>query len=156
MDVLFLCTDNATRSITAEALFRAVCRTDMIIRSAGLRPSGTIHPYTLTALKRACIDTRELHSKALSELPVMPEVVISLCMKEETAAFSPDLGKAVVVHWEMPDPSEFSVGAALWSAFCQTQEILLRRTGAMAALLDAEPGRDPAWLESVLSPIASM
>lgn len=156
MDILFLGMENATRSITAEALFRAVCRTGTTVRSGGLRPAGIVHPYTLSALDRAYIDTRGLHSKALPEASAMPEVVISLCAKEEAKTFCRNLGVATVIYWEMPDPLLVGNKRELWSAFCRTQEILLRRTAAMAALLDAEPSRDPIWLEAVLAPIASM
>ena len=156
MDILFLGMENATRSITAEALFRAVCRTGTTVRSGGLRPAGVVHPHTLSALDRAGIDTQGLYSKALPPVSAMPEVVISLCAEEETKAFRLNPGEATVIYWEMPDPLLAGNKPEVWGAFCRTQEILLRRTAAMAALLDAEPGRDPVWLEAVLAPIASM
>lgn len=48
--VLFICEDNARRSLIAEALFRDAAGPHMRAFSAGLRPADTADPFTLSAL----------------------------------------------------------------------------------------------------------
>ena len=73
MNVLFLCTGNACRSILAEATFNHLAPTGWQAMSAGSRPPGQVHPRSLALLAREGTATEGCHSKSWEALPAMPE-----------------------------------------------------------------------------------
>src|SRR3546814_5003965 len=79
MNILFLCTGNSCRSILAEATFNHLAPTGWKAMSAGSQPTGTVHPRSLSLLTHEGIDTGELHSKSWDNLPLAPDVVITVC-----------------------------------------------------------------------------
>jgi protein-tyrosine-phosphatase len=73
-----------------------------MVWSAGSRPTS-VRPETIAILEEIGIDISGHRSKAVAEIPAAEvDTVITLCGAEECPLF---LGKAVRVHWELPDPA---------------------------------------------------
>ena len=79
MTILFLCTGNSCRSILAEATFNHLAPAPLRAMSAGSHPTGSVHPRSLALLKREGISVEGLGSKSWTELPQVPDVVITVC-----------------------------------------------------------------------------
>ncbi|CDG56091.1 putative arsenate reductase ArsC3 [Halomonas sp. A3H3] len=141
MNVLFLCTGNSCRSIYAEALFNHLTETRHRAWSGGSHPVGEVNPLTLIWLEKAGISTRGLTSKSWDDLEVTPDVVITVCDDAAGEACPLFLGRAVRVHWGVPDPSKAEGSEAeIEAAFASAFGALRRRIEAMLALpLDELP-----------------
>ena len=141
MHVLFLCTGNSCRSIYAEAMFNYLTETRHHAWSAGSHPVGEVNPLTLIWLEKQGVPTRGLASKSWDDLEVTPDVVITVCDDAAGEACPLFLGKAVRVHWGVPDPSQAEGGEAeIEAAFAGAFKALHRRIKAMLALpLDELP-----------------
>src|SRR5690606_18311709 len=79
MNLLFLCTGNSCRSILAEAIFNHLAPAGWQAMSAGSQPTGQVHPRALALLQQEGIATDGLNSKSWSNLPLTPDVVITVC-----------------------------------------------------------------------------
>ncbi len=79
MNVLMLCTGNSCRSILAEATFNHLAPAGWRALSAGSKPAGYVHPRSLALLAREGIATDGYFSKSWDDLPVTPDIVISVC-----------------------------------------------------------------------------
>ncbi len=64
--VLFLCTENSSRSQMAEVILRELAGDRFEVRSAGLAPKD-VHPLTHEVLQERGFDTSELRSKGIAE-----------------------------------------------------------------------------------------
>jgi arsenate reductase len=135
MNILFLCTGNSCRSILAEATFNALAPEGMHAMSAGSKPTGEVHPRSIVLLKRKGIATDGYFSKSWDNLPVTPDIVITVCSNaagEECPAY---LGKVVRAHWGVDDPAKATgTDEEIDVAFEQAYEILRRRIEAFLAL----------------------
>lgn len=134
LNVLFLCTHNAARSILAEALLNTLGKGRFKAYSAGseARPDGRPHPLTLRALQRAGIDTAGLRSKSWDEFasPGAPhmDLVITVCdnVAGEVCPIWP--GHPATAHWGYPDPSAGNASdEEKLMAFHQTLEAMRQR-----------------------------
>ena len=105
MNILFLCTGNSCRSILAEATFNHLAPAGWRAMSAGSKPTGQVHPRSLALLAREGISTEGYHSKSWENLPVTPDVVITVCSNAagETCPAYP--GRVVRSHWGVEDPA---------------------------------------------------
>ncbi len=140
MNILFLCTHNACRSILAEAIFRAEAikaGVNIRVQSAGSTPRGTIHPLTLQYLKHWQIDTAGLTSKSWDEMAdFAPDLVITVCDQAAGESCPVWFGKAVKAHWSLPDPSRYGLSpdvqkkefSALYLALQQRAKALFQAT----------------------------
>jgi arsenate reductase len=100
--VLFLCVANSARSQLAEGLARAMFPDEIKVWSAGSKPTR-VRPEAITVLKEIGIDISGHRSKNVTEIPPDEvDTVITLCGEEECPVF---LGKALRLHWGMPDPA---------------------------------------------------
>lgn len=160
MNILFLCSHNACRSILAEAIFRHVAKALGVkaqIYSAGSTPRGQVHPLTLHYLTDWQINTVGLTSKSWDDLAaVTPDLVISVCDQAAGESCPVWFGKAVKAHWSLPDPTRAGLSeveqqrefAALLQALQQRAEALFQMTSnADSAALAAIEKRFPVTKE---------
>lgn len=138
MKLLFICTHNRCRSIIAEAITNHLSNGHLIARSAGSQPAGAVHPLTLKHLAAAGIATDHLRSKSWDELETFsPDVVITVCDSAAGEVCPAWFGKAVKVHWGLPDPSRAQGSEAdIQAAF---ESLMQRLQCRMQALLDLHP-----------------
>ncbi len=100
--ILFLCVANSARSQMAEGIARSMAPASVKVSSAGSRPSK-VNPFAIRALDELGIDIRGHHSKSVDDVdPSDVDAVITLCAEEVCPVF---LGKALRVHWGLPDPA---------------------------------------------------
>jgi len=103
--VLFLCTGNSARSQMAEAIVNHRLGAAWQAVSAGTRPSGSVHPLAVQALREIGIDHHG-RSKAADEFRDQPfDRVITVCdaAAEECPLW---LGPGVRLHQGYPDPAK--------------------------------------------------
>ena len=102
--VLFLCTENSARSQMAEAIVNHRMADEWKAFSAGIHPSGFVHPMAIQALKEIGIDHTG-RSKSTEEFRNMTfDLVVTVCdsAAEECPVW---LGKGVKTHLSFPDPA---------------------------------------------------
>jgi protein-tyrosine-phosphatase len=108
-NVLFLCTANSARSIMAEALLNYWGKGRFRAFSAGSRPKGEVHPFTLETLERTHLPTAGARSKSWNEFsrPGAPKLdfVFTVCgnAAKEQCPFWP--GQPMTAHWGVDDPA---------------------------------------------------
>ncbi len=157
MNILFLCTGNSCRSILAEATFNHLAPTGWSAMSAGSHPSGSVHPRSLALLAREGIATTGYHSKSWDHLPLVPDIVITVCANAAGEACPAYLGPVLRAHWGVDDPAHASGSdAEIDAAFLQAYRTLRARIEAFLALPLAELERDPARLKTGLERIAAI
>ena len=105
LNILFLCTGNSCRSILAEATFNHLAPPGWHAMSAGSQPTGEVNPRSLALLQREGIATDGLHSKSWDDLPVTPDVVITVCASAAGETCPAYLGPVIRAHWGVADPA---------------------------------------------------
>lgn len=102
--VLFVCKDNAIRSVIAHALLSRFSRDRFCVFSCGLNPAREIHPLTLRMIEAHGLPLDQRQPRKLSDFlgEAAPEMdlVINLC--DEPLPRLP--GNPVVAHWGITDP----------------------------------------------------
>jgi len=106
MNILFLCTGNSCRSILAEATFNALAPAGMRAISAGSKPTGEVHPRSIALLKREGISTEGYHSKSWDNLPIKPDIVITVCGNAAEETCPAYIGNVMRAHWGVDDPAK--------------------------------------------------
>jgi arsenate reductase len=122
MNVLFLCTGNSCRSVLGEAAFNHLAPEGWRALSAGSKPTGKIHPRSLALLEREGISTEGYFSKSWNDLPVTPDIVLSVCGNAANETCPTYLGPVLRSHWGVEDPahvegSEAEIDAAFMKAY---------------------------------------
>lgn len=122
MNVLFLCTGNSCRSILGEATFNHLAPEGWRALSAGSKPTGKIHPRSLALLEREGISTEGYCSKSWNDLPVTPDIVISVCGNAANETCPAYLGPVLRSHWGVEDPAhvegtEEEINASFMAAY---------------------------------------
>ena len=157
MNVLILCTGNSCRSILGEATFNHLAPAGWHAMSAGSKPAGYIHPRSLALLAREGISTAGYHSKSWADLPVTPDIVISVCGNaagEECPAY---LGPVMRAHWGVEDPAHVEgTEEEIEAAFTHAYRTLRARIEAFFALPLEQLKQDPARLKSELDRIGHL
>jgi arsenate reductase (thioredoxin) len=157
LNILFLCTGNSCRSILAEAIFNALAPANMRAISAGSHPTGYVHPRSLALLKREGISTEGYHSKSWNDLPVTPDVVITVCANAAGETCPAYLGNVIRGHWGVDDPAKATGSEAqIDAAFEQAYRILRRRIEAFLALPLSELVLDKLALAEELARIGKL
>ena len=103
--VLFLCTGNSCRSQMAEAIVNARLGETWEAVSAGIKPTGYVHPKALAALAEIGIQHTG-RSKPVNEFrDAAFDLVVTVCdsAAEECPVW---LGKGKRVHRDFPDPAK--------------------------------------------------
>ncbi len=119
MKVLFVCTENACRSVMAEALANHFFGPRVRAFSAGTRPKG-VHPLTREVLAELGLETDSLHSKSLAEFADEEfDLVVTLCEPARSCPVLPQARRRV--HLFLPDPAR--VGEI--SAFREVRDEIL-------------------------------
>jgi arsenate reductase len=123
--VLFLCVANSARSQMAEGLARALAGDGTTISSAGSQPSS-VRPQAIAALQELGLDISGHRSKGIEEADDgTVDTVITLCEEEVCPAY---LGRALRVHWGLPDPAGAgATPAEEMAAFSSVRDELGRR-----------------------------
>jgi len=138
-NVLFLCTGNSARSIMAEAILNRARQGHFRAFSAGSRPKGKVHPYTLDLLRKTHFDVSGMRSKSWLEFaqPGAPELdfVFTVCddAAGETCPVWP--GQPMTAHWGVPDPAAATGSEAeVRFAFADTLRMLTNRINIFVSL----------------------
>jgi len=101
--LLFVCLENSCRSQIAEAFARIHGGDEIEVFSAGSRPSGTVNPKAIEAMKEIGYDLSVHESKSLDDIP------------QETYDFAATMGcgdecpfvRAIRREdWQIPDPKD--------------------------------------------------
>ena len=100
MNVLFVCTANAGRSVLGERLFQRQAEGRHQARSAGSNPGSEAHPEVVEALREIGIDAGDhTPQKLTQELVDWSDVVVATC--DDSCPYVP--GKRYR-NWHLPDP----------------------------------------------------
>ncbi|MDQ5910085.1 MAG: hypothetical protein QG599_2180 [Pseudomonadota bacterium] len=157
MNILFLCTGNSCRSILGEATFNHLAPSGWKALSAGSHPTGQVHPRSLALLAREGIATEGYHSKSWDNLPVTPDIVITVCSSAAGETCPAYLGPVLRTHWGVEDPAHVTGSEAeIDAAFMQAYQVLRTRIEAFLALPLTELQKDRARFKSELDRIGAL
>src|SRR5579871_356380 len=157
MNILFLCTGNSCRSILAEATFNYLAPAGWRAMSAGSKPTGQVRPRSLALLAREGIPAEGYHSKSWDNLPLAPDLVITVCSNAAGETCPAYLGRVVRSHWGVEDPAHASgTDAEVDAAFMTAYRILRARIEAFLALPLAELKSNSARLKAELDRIGAL
>jgi len=135
MNVLFLCTGNSCRSVLGEATFNHLAPEGWRALSAGSKPTGKVHPRSLALLEREGISTEGYFSKSWNDLPVTPDIVLSVCGNAANETCPAYLGPVLRSHWGVEDPAHVQGSEAeIDDAFMTAYGILRYRIEQFLAL----------------------
>jgi arsenate reductase len=157
MNVLFLCTGNSCRSILGEATFNHLAPSGWQAMSAGSKPTGQVHPRSLALLEREGISTEGYHSKSWNDLPVTPDIVLSVCGNAANETCPAYLGPVLRSHWGVEDPAHVTgTDAEIDAAFMTAYRILRHRIEQFLALPLDELQNDHERLKAELDRISTL
>ena len=157
MNVLFLCTGNSCRSILGEAVFNHLAPAGWHAVSAGSHPAGYVHPRALALLAREGISSEGYTSKSWDQLPLTPDIVITVCASAAGETCPAYLGPVLRSHWGVADPAHASGSdEQIDSAFDHAYRILRARIEAFFALPLRQIQLDRARLKSELDRIGTL
>ena len=157
MNLLFLCTGNSCRSILAEATFNHLAPAGFRAMSAGSHPAGYVHPRSLALLAREGISADGASSKSWSGLPVVPDIVITVCDSAAGESCPAYLGPALRAHWGVEDPAHATgTDAEIDAAFETAYRTLRARIEAFLSLPLARLRADPTRLTAELNAIGRL
>ena len=96
--------------------------------SAGSKPTGQIHPRSLALLGREGISTEGYYSKSWNDLPVTPDIVLSVCGNAANETCPVYLGPVLRSHWGVEDPAHVTgTDAEIDASFMTAYRILRYR-----------------------------
>ena len=99
--VLFVCVENANRSQMAEAFARMLGGAAVEAYSAGSRPSGSVNPRAIEAMRELGYDLSAHRSKSLDELP---ELAFDFVATMGCGDACPMVRAGQRADWSIPDP----------------------------------------------------
>lgn len=157
MNVLFLCTGNSCRSILAEATFNHLAPAGWKAMSAGSQPTGQVNPRSLDLLASEGISTEGYSSKSWDNLPMTPDIVVTVCSSAAGETCPAYLGPVLRTHWGVEDPAHATgTDAEINAAFMKAYRILRARIEAFLALPLEQLKQDPARLKAELDRIGTL
>ena len=157
MNVLILCTGNSCRSILGEATFNHLAPAGWHAISAGSKPAGYVHPRSLALLEREGISTAGYHSKSWDDLPVTPDIIITVCGSAAGETCPAYLGPVTRAHWGVEDPAHATgTDEEIDAAFMKAYRILRHRIETFFALPLEELKQDPARMKAELDRIGEV
>jgi arsenate reductase len=157
MNVLFLCTGNSCRSLISEAVFNHLAPEGWRAISAGSQPTGKLNEGALALLAAKGIPTAGYYSKSWDALPLVPDIVVTVCASAAGEACPAYLGPVLRTHWGVDDPSHVTgTQAEVDAAFERAYAILRARIEAFLALPLDELQADRAALKLGLDRIGGI
>lgn len=157
MHILFLCTGNSCRSILSEATFNHLAPAGLHALSAGSQPTGQLHPRAVALLHSKGISTAGCYSKSWDDLPVTPDIVITVCGSAAGETCPAYLGPVLRAHWGVDDPGHVvGTDAEIDAAFEHTYRIVRARIEAFLALPLADLAGDRVGLKTELDRIGAI
>jgi arsenate reductase len=157
MHILFLCTGNSCRSLIGEAVFNHLAPAGWRALSAGSHPTGRLNARALALLAARGIPTGGYHSKSWNDLPVVPDVVVTVCAGAAGETCPAYLGPALRTHWGVDDPSHVSgTEDEIDAAFERAYAILRARIEAFLALPPDRLAGDRAAFKTALDRIGGL
>jgi arsenate reductase len=135
VNVLFLCTGNSCRSLISEAVFNHLAPAGLRAISAGSQPAGKLNEKAVALLVSKGISTEGYFSKSWDNLPVTPDLVVTVCASAAGETCPAYLGPVLRTHWGVEDPGHV-VGTEeeINAAFEQAYATLRARIEAFLAL----------------------
>jgi len=106
--ILFLCVHNSARSQIAAALLNRMCGDEFEAESAGTEPS-VINPLAIEVMKEMGIDISGNKTRQVFDVyksGTFFDYAITVCSEAEEKC--PIFPRAKMLHWNFPDPSQFS------------------------------------------------
>lgn len=157
MNVLILCTGNSCRSILGEATFNHLAPIGWHAISAGSKPAGYVHPRSLALLEREGISTEGYHSKSWDDLPVTPDIVITVCGRAAGETCPAYLDPVLRAHWGVEDPAHATgTDEDIDAAFMTAYRILRNRIETFFSLPLEEIKHDRARMKAELDRIGEV
>ncbi|MFZ4504059.1 MAG: arsenate reductase ArsC [Methylovulum sp.] len=105
MNVLFLCTGNSCRSLMGEATFNHLSPEGWHALSAGSKPLGRLNSGAVALLQEKGISIDGYYSKSWNDLPLTPDIVISVCGNAANETCPAYLDPVLRSHWGVEDPA---------------------------------------------------
>jgi len=101
--VLFVCVENSNRSQMAQAFARIHGGDGVAAYSAGSRPSGTVNPKAVEAMRELGYDLTAHHSKSIDDLPGESfDAAVTMGCGDAC----PMVRARVREDWSIPDPRD--------------------------------------------------
>ena len=147
INVLFICNDNAARSLMAEALLNEMGDGRFAAYSAGSSPTpdGQPDPRALAAMAEVGLSTDGLRSKSWGEYGTLSaphmDLVVTLCdvAAGETCPYWP--GQPATAHWSHPDPRAEKAQREDPAVFLHTLYAIRRHIELLVSLPEERVGR---------------
>jgi arsenate reductase len=157
VNILFLCTGNSCRSVLSEATFNHLAPAGLRALSAGSQPAGKLHPRAVELLHRKGISTEGYYSKSWNDLPMTPDIVVTVCGSAAGETCPAYLGPVLRTHWGVDDPGHV-VGTEeeINTAFEQTYRIIRARIEAFLSLPLNALVNDKAELKAEIDKIGTI
>lgn len=103
--IVFVCVENSNRSQMAEAFARLCSNNRVNAFSAGSRPSGSVNPKAITAMKDFGYDLSTHRSKSLDDLPAIDfDAVVTMGCGDSC----PNISSSFRDDWSLPDPRDMN------------------------------------------------
>ena len=116
-----------------------------------------MHPRSLALLAREGISTEGYYSKSWNDLPVTPDIVLSVCGNAANETCPAYLGPVLRSHWGVEDPAHVTGSEAeIDAAFMTAYRILRHRIEQFVALPLNELQHDPERLKAELDRISTL
>jgi len=120
-NVLFVCTNNAVRSIMAEAILNHVGMGRFAAYSAGSHPAARVHEETVRQLDLAQMGDGANRTKSweMFAWPGTPRMdfVITLCAVAASRPHPQFPGNPILVHWPTPNRSGGGIAGSCAAGF---------------------------------------
>lgn len=157
MNVLFLCTGNSCRSLIGEATFNHLAPEGWHALSAGSKPLGRLNARAVALLEEKGISTDGYYSKSWNDLPLTPDIVISVCGNAANETCPAYLGEVLRSHWGVEDPAHAEgTEAEIKAAFEVAYGILRHRIEQFLALPLDQLKNDREGLKAELDRIGTL
>lgn len=149
MKIIFVCRDNACRSILAEAIAQKSLPERFEVASVGCDPAGELHPYVESCLDNMGLNPDDFCSKSRDELAGFhPDIVISFCDSTHDNPCSNMFPGGLRVNWELYTPIES--GMSQWEfedQYRQVSNSLQRRIDRLGAFYFENMVQDDIYSE---------